>query len=49
MTNNVDPDQMVQNVASDHGLYTSPGPEVIKLYSCSTQLSMRFVLFISNY
>ena len=24
-----------------------PGPEVIKLFSCSTQLSMKFVLFIN--
>ena len=24
----------------------SPGPEVIKLFSCSTQLSMKFFLFI---
>ena len=27
-------------------LYT-PGPEVIKLFSCSTQLSMKFFLFIN--
>ena len=26
---------------------TSPGPEVIKLFSCSTQLSMKFFLFIN--
>ena len=24
-----------------------PGPEVIKLFSCSTQLSMRFILLIN--
>ena len=24
-----------------------PGPEVIKLFSCSTQLSMKFFLFIN--
>ena len=25
----------------------SPGPKVIKLFACSTQLSMKFVLFIN--
>ena len=25
----------------------SPGPEVIKLFSCSTQLSVKFVLLIN--
>ena len=28
-------------------LCVSPGPEVIKLFSCSTQLGMKFVLFIN--
>ena len=28
-------------------LNTKPGPEVIKLFSCSTQLSMEFVLLIN--
>ena len=35
MTNNADPDQI------------TPGSEVIKLFSCSTQLSMNFVLVIN--
>ena len=26
----------------------SPGPEVIKLFSCSTQLSMKFYLLINS-
>ena len=26
---------------------TSPGPEVIKLFSCSTQLSMKFIQLIN--
>ena len=25
-----------------------PGPEVIKLFSCSTQLSMKFIMLINN-
>ena len=28
-------------------LNTKPGPEVIKLFSCSTQLSMKFVLLMN--
>ena len=27
--------------------YSDPGPEVIKLFSCSTQLSIKFFLFIN--
>ena len=27
--------------------YNEPGPEVIKLFSCSTQLSMKFILLIN--
>ena len=27
--------------------YTCPGPEVIKLFSCSTQLSTKFILLIN--
>ena len=29
-----------------HSLKRTPGPEVIKLFSCSTQLSMKFFLLI---
>ena len=28
--------------------YVKPGPKVIKLFSCSTQLSMKFQLFIKT-
>ena len=28
-------------------LYPRPGPEVIKLFPCSTQLSMKFVLLVN--
>ena len=28
-------------------VYVSPGPDVIKLFSCSTQLSMKFKLLIN--
>ena len=28
-------------------LSTIPGPEVIKLFSCSTQLSMKFIMLIN--
>ena len=34
-------------VANPAELTTSTGPEVIKLFSCSTQLSMKFFLFIN--
>ena len=30
-----------------HGLHSCPGPEVIKLFSCSTQLSIIFFLLIN--
>ena len=40
MANSVDPDQMPHSVAY--------GPEVIKLLSCSNQLSMKFVLLINH-
>ena len=36
--NSLDPNQDRQNVG--------PGPKVIKLFSCSTQLSMKFILLI---
>ena len=39
MANSVDPDQMACSAVC--------GPEVIKLFSCSTQLSMKFVLLIN--
>ena len=42
--NIVDPDQTPPFVASDlvYTVLQCPGPEVIKLFSCSTQLSMEF-------
>ena len=39
MANCVDPDQTPHSVAS--------GPEAIKLFLCSTQLSIKFVLLIN--
>ena len=39
VANSEDPDQMLHSVMS--------GPEVIKLFSCSTQLSMKFSLLIN--
>ena len=39
MSNILDPDQNQHSV--------SPGPEVIKLFSCSTQLSTKFILLIN--
>ena len=39
MENSADPDQMQHFVAS--------GPEVIKHFSCSTQLSMKFFMLIN--
>ena len=39
MASSVDPDQVLQSVTS--------GPKVIKLFSCSTQLSMKFSLLIN--
>ena len=32
---------------SSHSSEEQPGPEVIKLFSCSTQLSMKFFLLIN--
>ena len=37
-------DGMVDSVDSDQTLLEQSGPEVIKLFSCSTQLSMKFFL-----
>ena len=33
---------------STHNIYFSSGPEVIKLFSCSTQLSTKFQLLIKT-
>ena len=47
----------MKNIAADHPFkikvsfkkkMNSPGPEVIKLFSCSTQLSMKFQLLLKT-
>ena len=32
---------------TDQGSHIQPGPEVIKLFSCSTELSSKFILLIN--
>ena len=38
---------LVRMYTLDGPRYEKPGPEVIKLFSCSTQLSTKFILFIN--
>ena len=46
MVNGVDSGQTA--IKSGTALFALPGPEVIELFSCSTQLSMKFVLLING-
>ena len=47
VANTADSDQMLQSTESALGCTVCPGPKVIKLFSCSTQLSMKIVLLIN--
>ena len=49
MANNVDPNQKPHTASSDLDLHCllRPGTNIIKLFSCSTQLGRKFVLLIN--
>ena len=38
---------VLKGTALDVSFLEEPGPEVLKLFSCSTQLSMKFIMLIS--
>ena len=42
------PDDLKERVRESYGTYSPrPGPEVIKLFSCSAQLRLKFILLIN--
>ena len=46
--NSEDPDQLASEEAINDIVTAQPGPEVVNLFSCSTQLSTKFQLLINT-